>query len=327
MADAQERDQDGDDLADLLGALDLQRTPSPNKCKSTIIHYLPRSMKCFSTDQCDYSIQNHSQRQKCRNHGFLVSKITISCRDVVDPTRLRSHAGPASQGVPGARVKGIPITTNIRSPTKQNWPYYTVTIGITPGVYSRWYLPFSLFIYSKSNSCRARVKEMTDGVRCQVAKGYKTEPEAYLAFTRAIMDNKVQARNPTLHPSALSQLRARTTTLNPTPIKPIPMSSTSSSNNPSLNRRTAPPHAWYLDRANANPLPERPRWIVLFQASDVGVFGGRDDLEHAAGAIANVRGAIWRIFDDVDEAFRAFDDGLEDRFVDVLSNPEWERSS
>lgn len=156
---------------------------------------------------------------------------------------------------------------------------------------------------------------MTDGVQCQNTKGYTSESNALFAFTHAIMDNKVCARDPV--PSA----RLQTST-----ILPLPVPAPSLTANPWLTRRAIPSSAWYLDYANVNPVLERPRWIVLFQASDVGVFAS-NKWEHAAAAIANVRGAIWRIFDDVVFANQAFEDGLADKFIDVVSAKEWESAS
>lgn len=89
------------------------------------------------------------------------------------------------------------------------------------------------------------------------------------------------------------------------------------------NRAAVPPNRWYLTIPNADPIPEGPRWIVLFQAADVGVFGP-GEYEMGAGAIMNVKGALWRVFNNIDVAHRAFDDALADDVVDVVVNDEWE---
>lgn len=160
---------------------------------------------------------------------------------------------------------------------------------------------------------RDKVKVLTSGVRCQTAKGYPTFDDALTVFTRAMIDNKVFARNQLQAPSA----RLSTST---------PISNESSTSNIIYDRAIVPLHQWYLDLANADPIPEGPRWIVLFQAADVGVF---DDGEHklAAGAIMNVKGAIWRVYSDMDIAYRAFEDALTDGIVDIAVIGEWETES
>jgi hypothetical protein len=157
----------------------------------------------------------------------------------------------------------------------------------------------------------------------QVAQGYNSLQEAHDAFNQAVSEGRVETLT---IPASQRRTHNRRNRAPPATSSSQPPGTSRTPQQPSTglaihaqagSSTSVPanvePVPWYLQKVQN--IHRRRRWIMIFKGADIGVF---NSWAEAADMVLGMKGAVYNGFYTLEQAERAFEDALEDGFVDVL---------